>query len=246
MNGPQPPMPPPSPAGAGAHPAVAPDLALGEPGAVPSDPRTPAAGAEPRGAGTPPEIAPQLSAPSRVVPGESDEVLAGQASRGDVQAFEILVDRYQRVVFNLTYRMTGNWQDARELTQDVFVRIWRGLHGFDTRLRFFSWMYRIAIHACLNRRRSAGREQALGWELESREAGPERQAETTELERQVHAALARLSDGDRQLVVLRHFLDRSYEEIAEIMGIPGSRVKSRLFTARQRLRHELEQQGVTP
>jgi RNA polymerase sigma-70 factor (ECF subfamily) len=173
-------------------------------------------------------------------------VLAGRASRGDVQAFESLVDRYQKVVFNLTLRMTGNRQDARELTQDVFVRAWRGLHGFDTRLRFFSWIYRIAIHACLNLRRSTRRREPLEWEPESGDPEPDQQAEAHELERKVHEALGRLPTGDRQLLVLRHFLDRSHEEIAEVLGVPAMRVKSRLFTARQRLRRELEQRGLVP
>ena len=178
--------------------------------------------------------------------GESDEELAGRAARGDTRAFEILVDRYQRVVFNLAYRMTGNGEDARELTQEVFVRTWRGLSGFDTRQRFFSWVYRIGVHACLNHRRRAGRQQALDWEPESDESGPDRQVEALELERGIQTALDRLPAGDRHLLVLRHFLDRTYEEIAEVLGVPAMRVKSRLFEARRRLRRELERQGVRP
>ena len=188
----------------------------------------------------------QPSSPSRVWKGETDEALAERASRGDGEAFEILVDRYQRVIFNLTLRMTGNWEDARELTQDVFVRTWRGLSGFDARLRFFSWIYRIAIHDCLNHRRRAGRQQALEGEPETRAPGPEGRLESLELETEVHDALGRLPEGDRQLLVLRHFLDHSYEEIAEVLRIPAKTVKSRLFAARQRLRGEFERRGLKP
>ena len=188
----------------------------------------------------------QLSSPSRVLKVESDEVLAERASQGDDSAFEILVDRYQRVVFNLTLRMTGNRDDARELTQDVFVRTWKGLSGFDPRLRFFSWIYRIAIHDCLNFRRRTGRQQALVEEPETTAAGPESRIEALELETKIHDALDRLPNGDRQLLVLRHFLDRSYEEIAEVLRVPAKKVKSRLFAARQRLRAECERRGLKP
>jgi len=201
----------------------------------------------PTAATGPPSPAPdQPSRGSRVLNDESDEVLAERASRGDDPAFEVLVDRYQRVIFNLTLRMTGNWEDARELTQDVFVKTWRGLRGFDPKLRFFSWIYRIAIHECLNHRRRSGRQEPLVGEPESREAGPERRIETLEVEAKIHEALDRLPDGDRQILILRHFLDRSYEEIAEVLRVPAKKVKSRLYTARQRLRGELEKRGITP
>lgn len=221
-------------------------LAARGPATVPGSP--PAPGRQPRpDAGSPPQAErDQPSAGSRVLTHESDEVLAERASRGDSQAFEVLVDRYQRVIFNLALRMTGNWEDARELTQDVFVRTWRGLHGFDPRLRFFSWIYRIAIHACLNFRRRSGRQETLAGEVESKEAGPEQQVEALEVETKIHEALDRLPPGDRQLLVLRHFLDRSYEEIAEVLRVPAKTVKSRLYAARQRLRGELEQRGLRP
>lgn len=198
------------------------------------------------GADAAPGTPDQPSAPSRVLNAETDEALAGRASQGEDEAFEILVDRYERVIFNLTLRMTGNWDDARELTQDVFVRTWRGLRGFDPRLRFFSWIYRIAIHDCLNFRRRAGRQQALEWEPETTAVGPEGRIEGLELETTIHQALDRLSEGDRQLLVLRHFLDRSHEEIGEVLRIPAKTVKSRLFAARQRLRAVLEGRGVRP
>ena len=226
---------PPFPKSAPPDPSAEPEGAL-EPGGLP-----------PTAATGPPSAAPdQPSGGSCVLINESDEVLAERASRGDDPAFEVLVDRYQRVVFNLTLRMTGNWEDARELTQDVFVKTWRGLRGFDPKLRFFSWIYRIAIHECLNHRRRSGRQEPLVGEPESTEDGPERRIETLEVETKIHEALDRLPDGDRQILVLRHFLDRSYEEIGAILRVPASRVKSRLYTARQRLRGELEQRGLGP
>jgi RNA polymerase sigma-70 factor (ECF subfamily) len=197
-------------------------------------------------AGCPPPAAPdQPSGGLRVWTDERDEVLAEQASRGDERAFEVLVDRYQRVIFNLTLRISGNREDARELTQDVFVKMWRGLRGFDPKRRFFSWTYRIAIHESLNLRRRSGRQEALEAEPEAKEDGPERRFEALEMETRVQEALDELSDGDRQLLVLRHFLDHTYEEIAEVLGVPAGKVKSRLYTARQRLRGALEK-GARP
>lgn len=186
----------------------------------------------------------QPLAGSGVFAGESDEILAGRASRGDERAFDEIVGRYQRVIFNLALRMTGHREDSRDLTQEVFVKAWRGLGGFDPGRRFFSWIYRIAIHQCLNHRRRSGRVVELAREPETTEAGPEGRTEAHEMEEALHRALDRLADGDRELVVLRHFLERSYEEIAGILGIPAQRVKSRLYTARQRLRAELERMGV--
>ena len=181
---------------------------------------------------------------SRVLQGDSDEALAERSSRGDDRAFETLVDRYERVVFTLTLRMTGNRDDAREMTQDVFVKVWRGLRGFDPERRFFSWIYRIAIHECLNLRRRSGRHEALEGEPESNEAGPEQRFEAAEVERQMQKALAGLPAADRLIIILRHFLDYAHEEIAEILRVPAKTVKSRLYSARQRLRVELEQRGV--
>jgi RNA polymerase sigma-70 factor (ECF subfamily) len=125
----------------------------------------------------------------------------------------------------------------------VFLRTWRGLSGFDPGLRFFSWIYRIAIHACLNFRRRAGRQETLVVEPESKEKSPETRTEAIEMETNLHRALDRLPPGDREILTLRHFLDRTYEEIGEILWVPASRVKSRLYEARQRLRRELEKRG---
>lgn len=213
---------------------------------VPADPPAPGWW-PPAAAADLPSAAPnQPSGDTSVLAAETDELLAERATGGNDQAFEVLVDRYQRVIFNLTLRMTGNREDARDLTQDVFVRAWRGLHGFDPRRRFFSWIYRIAIHACLNLRRGSGRQETLEAEVETEEAGPELRIEAMELETEIQEALDRLPAGDRQVLVLRHFLDRSYEEIAEVLRVPAKKVKSRLYAARQRLRGELEKRGIAP
>jgi len=175
---------------------------------------------------------------------ERDEDLARSSRDGDHRAFGELVDRYQRPIFTLTLRMTGSRDTAEELTQIVFVKAWRGLGGFDTGRRFFSWIYRIAIHECLNHRRASGRYEPLEPDLESSGSAPDDDAVRNETETQVQAALKSLNAADREIVVMRHFLELSYEEIAEALGVAAKTVKSRLFTARQRLKAELERAGV--
>jgi len=183
--------------------------------------------------------------PSGVLRDEPDEELARRSRSGDRQAFSELVARYERPLYALAFRMSGNREDAADLLQIVFVKAWTGLRGFDDRRRFFSWIYRIAVHTSLNHRRSAGRFEPIGAEPESGQRGPEEEMARSERETRVQAALHRLAAGDRDILILRHFLELSYEEIAEVIGVPGRTVKSRLFTARQRLKAELERHGVT-
>jgi len=182
--------------------------------------------------------------PRRVLRDEPDEELARRSREGDQQAFAELVARYERPLYALTFRMSGNRDDAADLLQIVFVKAWTGLAGFDDRRRFFSWIYRIAIHASLNHLRSAGRFEPMETEPESGRRGPEDEMARSEREARVQTALRRLSEGDRDILLLRHFLDLSYEEIAEVIGVPVRTVRSRLFTARQRLKAELERHGV--
>src|SRR5437867_3329385 len=198
----------------------------------------------PRAAEGPSPPAHQLSAGRRVLKDETDEALARSSVSGDPRAFEELVTRYQRMVYTLTLRMVGNGEDARELTQVSFIKAWRGLGRFDSRRRFFSWLYRIAVHECLNFRRQRRRFEAMETEPESPGRGPAEQAEELETEAQVQQALNRVGERDRQILVLRHFLDLSYEAIGEALRVPPKTVKSRLYVARQRLRIELERIGV--
>jgi len=178
------------------------------------------------------------------VSGESDEILVARSLEGKVSAFGELVTRYERVVYTVALRMSGNAEDARDVTQSVFLKAWRGLGGFDPRRRFFSWIYRISVHECLNHRRGRARFEPLMDVHEAVGPGPEQSVETHETEQAVQGALARLSAGDREILILRHFLDQSYEDIAATLGTQEKTVKSRLFAARQRLRAELARSGV--
>jgi RNA polymerase sigma-70 factor (ECF subfamily) len=154
--------------------------------------------------------------------------------KGDASAFEPLVLRYQRVLFTAALRLLGNSEDARDATQNAFVRAYERLDTFDPSRRFFSWIYRIAVNESLNLRRAAHPHEPLPETLETG-ADALARVEARELSERVQAALMTLTPEYREVVVMRHFVDLSYEEIADMLGIPEKTVKSRLFSARQRL-----------
>lgn len=165
---------------------------------------------------------------------EPDEILVQRALAGDNRAFGEIVDRYQRVLYTLALRMVGNTEDARDIAQKAFIKAWRGLGTYDPGRRFFSWIYRIAVNESLNLRRARRPQEALGTSIEV--AGGQAEAvEAGETAARVERAIAQLSEEYREVVVLRYFGELSYEEIGEAVGVPEKTVKSRLFSARQRL-----------
>jgi RNA polymerase sigma-70 factor (ECF subfamily) len=163
-----------------------------------------------------------------------DLALVRQALTGQPDAFGMLITRYQRVMYTVALRMLGNPEDARDATQEAFVRAFQRLDTFDTRHRFFSWMYRILVNECLNAKRDRRPEEAL----DPSAAGDGTPFDATlesERREQIQLALLRLTPEYRSVVVLRHFAGQSYAEIAEALSIPEKTVKSRLYSARQRL-----------
>jgi len=155
--------------------------------------------------------------------------------KGEASAFEPLVTQYQRVLFTVALRLLGNAEDARDATQNAFVRAYQRLDTFDPSRRFFSWIYRIAVNESLNLRRAQRPHETLPETLETAGGGAIDAVEARELSERVQAALMTLSTEHREVVVMRHFADLSYQEIAETLDIPEKTVKSRLFSARQRL-----------
>lgn len=158
---------------------------------------------------------------------------------GDASAFEPLVTRYERALFAVALRLLGNYEDARDVTQNAFIRAYQRLDTFDPERRFFSWIYRIAINESLNLRRSRRPEEPLGAWHEV-EGGQEDGVAAGETAARVEQAIGRLSAEYREVVVLRYFGELSYEEIGRAVGVPEKTVKSRLFSARQRLAGLLE------
>lgn len=156
--------------------------------------------------------------------------------RGDPTAFEPIVARYQRVLFSVAWRMLGNYEDALDATQNTFIRAYQGLESYDPSRRFFSWIYRIGVNECLNARRARRPEEPLPDHVEAAaDDGPFQGVVEMERGEWIDAALARLSEDHRLVIVLRHFADLSYSEMSEALGVPEKTVKSRLFEARHRL-----------
>jgi RNA polymerase sigma-70 factor, ECF subfamily len=176
------------------------------------------------------------------VGGDSDRVR--RCLGGDPAAFEELVDAYQGVLFHLALRMTGNREDARDLTQTVFLKVYRALSSFDHQHRFYSWIYRIMMNEALNFLDRRKPQTELDDQLAERGMGPDDQAHRSALEDTVQDAMMTLPAGDRQVLALRHFQDLSYLEIGDVLGVPEKTVKSRLYSARQRLGEELRRRGI--
>jgi RNA polymerase sigma-70 factor (ECF subfamily) len=167
-------------------------------------------------------------------PTADDAGLVRQALAGDTDAFGQLVTRYQKPMYTVALRMLGNAEDARDVTQDAFVKAFSQLRTFDPAYRFFSWLYRIEINECLNVIRSRRRLEPL----EGRVAAGGSPFDATlahERHNQIEAAILQLPPDYRSVVALRHFAEQTYADIAEALDIPETTVKSRLYSARQLL-----------
>jgi RNA polymerase sigma-70 factor (ECF subfamily) len=163
-----------------------------------------------------------------------DRALVRLSLAGQTEAFGVLVVRYQKVIYTVALRMLGNPEDARDATQDTFVRAYQSLATFDPHFRFYSWMYRIAVNECLNVTRDRRPKAPLDAEMAGG-GSPYDATLSAEQRQQIDAALLRLTPEQRAVTVLRHFAGQSYGEIAEALVIPEKTVKSRLYAARQRL-----------
>ena len=177
---------------------------------------------------------------------DNDAMLVEACLRGDRHAFDTLVDRYEGPLFSAAYRITGSVEDAMDATQNAFVNAYEKLHTFDPTYRFFSWIYRIAVNQSLNlvaRRRD---QAAFDEDSPAKEPNPSEVFESTETRGHLKRALLNLEPHYRTVIVLKHLEGFTYREIGELLEIPEKTVKSRLFTARQRLRMILTQQGFAP
>lgn len=177
--------------------------------------------------------------------------LVRAAAQGDEEAFASLVRQYENKVYHLALRMCGNEEDAWDTAQEAFLAAWRGLPSFRGEAGFSTWLYRLTSNAaidCLRRTKRQRGEASLDDGAVSLDAvetgpGPQEAAEGAELQAAVDAGLMQLSDGHRQVLVLREIQGLSYEEIAGILSLDLGTVKSRLSRARGALRKILLKSG---
>lgn len=171
-----------------------------------------------------------------------DAALVSAARDGRRAAFDVLVERHQRSVYHLCYRFAGHHEDAADLTQDVFLRAFRALSGFRGDAAVSTWLYRIAVNLCLNRR-SARRDRTVPIEAVSEPRAPGMDAAAAliagERSAEVRAAVALLPDRQRATLVLRVYQGKSHKEIAAILGTTEGAAKANLFHALTSLKKRL-------
>ena len=185
---------------------------------------------------------------------DEDQILVDRCRRGEREAFAQLMRQHEKRIYNFSYRMLGNREEAEDLTQDIFIAAFRGIKGFRAEAKFSTWLYRIAMNRARNRfkylsRRNffsrANRTDDSGQNLPlddpealpSATPSPEQWAMTKDLANQVQQCLNQMPHLSRQILVLRDVQGFSYEELSEMLDLNQGTVKSRLHRARAALQH---------
>jgi RNA polymerase sigma-70 factor, ECF subfamily len=185
----------------------------------------------------------------------TDGELIVNAISGREDGFEELVRRYQRPITNYVYRMLNNYDASLDVTQEVFIKVYNSLARYSSDYKFSTWLYRIAHNAAIDymRRNSVNQtsieaENADGTyqiQIESPNPTPEQERERSEWRTEIEAVVRCLPAVYRELILLRHSQDLSYDEIAEITNLPLGTVKNRLFRAREMMREIFVERGFT-
>ena len=181
----------------------------------------------------------------------TEQELVRAAAGGDTEAFERLVRTYENKIYHLALRMCGSSEEASDIAQEAFLAAWRGLPSFRGEANFATWLYRLTSNAAIDylRRQKKQRgdmsldDEELGLDAVDTGPGPQDAAERTEVRSVVAAGLQELSEGHRQVLVLREIQGLSYEEIADVLEVDLGTVKSRISRARSALRKILLQKG---
>lgn len=175
---------------------------------------------------------------------EHDRTLVERTLKGDRNAFGDLVNQYQRPLYNAAYKILGNPMDAEDAAQTAFVKAFEQLGSYRSEYRFFSWLYRIAVNESLNLRKTRRHADDVNDVVVAANTPADRDLHESELEDRVGKALMLLTPEDRALILLRHYQEMSYKDLAFVFEVPEKTIKSRLFTARTRLRTECESRGI--
>ena len=183
----------------------------------------------------------------------NDKLLIDRCKRGDLDAFDTLLRTYEKRVYNLAYRLSGSYDEANDISQDAFLRVFQALKLFRGEANFSTWLFRIVTNVYLDRRKRTRNKQHLSLEeyieldensvarqVEDSGPTPDVVAEAHERTELLQQAIASLPDYQRTMVILYHTEGLAYDEIAEVLSLPIGTVKSRLNRARQTLREKLE------
>ncbi|MBW1878025.1 MAG: sigma-70 family RNA polymerase sigma factor [Deltaproteobacteria bacterium] len=183
---------------------------------------------------------------------EADTELLRAVIDGDATAYRGLVEKYQNRVYSMVYGMLRNREDARDVTQEAFVKAYQNLGSFRLESSFYTWLYRIAMNLAIDFIRKAGRRKSTSFDegVAARDVdgtiselhhtqSPSKALERKQLYQRIMDAMEKLPEDQRQVVLLRELEGLSYKEISDVMDIPEGTVMSRLFYARKKLQHLL-------
>ena len=183
---------------------------------------------------------------------QNEQVLVDRFCGGDQTAFHELVGQYKKKIYYLAYDVTGDHQEAEDISQEVFIKMFRSLKNFRRDAKMSSWLYQITVNASIDslRKKSSKpkrsidefeqiniQEQLLGGTAQSFD--PQRSTESSQTQNQISQALQKISPKERTVFVMRHYNDLKLSEIAEILNVTIGTVKSLLFRAIKKLRKEL-------
>lgn len=180
-----------------------------------------------------------------------DAELLVRTKAGDIAAYGALVERYRKKAYFGALAWLGHREEALDITQEAFARGYQAISRFDTTLPFYPWLYRIVRNLCFSHLRKTGGKRTVSLSATSEDEDapqtdvpdarfdPKALAARTEVGENVWRAINSLSARDREIIIMNHFLDMSYQETAEALSIPIGTVMSRLYYARQRLRERL-------
>jgi len=185
----------------------------------------------------------------------SDADLVNHAVSGGEAGFEELVRRYQRPIVSYVYRMLNDYEASLDVTQEVFIKVYNSLDRYSCDYKFSTWLYRIAHNAAIDHlRRNSMNAQSIETEngdgsyqlqIESSDPNPEQIRQRSEWRTEIESVVKRLPAAYRELILLRHSQDLSYDEIADVTGLPLGTVKNRLFRAREMMREIFVERGFT-
>jgi len=181
-----------------------------------------------------------------------ESAIIQRCKQGDLSAFDELVRLYEKQVYSFAYRLTGNYDDANDISSEAFVKVFNSINTFRGDANFSTWLFRVVTNLYLDERKRSKahlnvpldeyidlEESTVTRQIEDSSPGPEQLLEQMERAEALNALIQQLPDYQRAMVLLYHTQGRSYEDIAEIMGLPIGTVKSRLNRARLSLREKL-------
>ena len=169
----------------------------------------------------------------------SDRDLVAKCLNGDNTAFDQLVLRYQLPMYRTALQIVQDESLARDITQNGFIKSWEKLHTYNSKYRFYSWLYKIIINESLNKKRSLRKMDDLEM-IETSNETPYAQMVQNEEKEKLHKAISLLTEEQKIVIHLRHFEELSYQEISDVLDIEMKTVKSRLYSARMKLREILQ------